>query len=1353
MYGQTIVAALKWDDTWGASTNDYDLLLFNNSAQLIAFSASVQDGDDDPYEALSYTATYNGTYFIAIGKLGPAAAVNFHLYSYYHDWQYQTASSSFLVPADSFSAVAVGAVDYTTPTTLESFSSHGPTDDGRVKPDLVAPDGVSTVSYGTDNFSGTSASAPHVAGAAALVKERFSSYTPTQIQSFLEGRAIDLGGAGKDNLYGSGRLHLGNSGNYTLTMSVSYVEIIEGVTVYVQTRHNASSAKACLKTYGTVYEENVGGYSAWTTLSHTWTTNPYTGKAWTWDEINALEIGVALNHAASSPVWSDCTQVYAEVKYSLDGVQNVVTLRPSGDDSEITIDYTVSSGGSPLIHYDKVNEASADDVGSYLTNAFGTFGVFERDLFIIPDHEGCGGIITPAIGNHVYPEGATVNITATPASGWQFTKWTGDIADPYSANTTIIMGSDKTVTAHFSRLLLSDTIVFTRNYGIYVMNSDGSNQTVVLNDGKHHYGPAISPDCTRIAYYTWYHNYGSYGVDRIYIDGSNKIQLTVENTDWSLTDCYYPVWSPDGTKIAFASLQSYDRIYIMNSDGSNKTRVTPLSNESNINPSWSPDGARIAFTSSLYGGDKEIYIINIDGSNRTNLTSHSTADDFEPAWSPDGTKIAFVRYGFEPQVYIMNADGSTPVKLTSLPIGARGPAWSPDGSKIAFWTLSDDIYVMNADGSNQIRISGDSSNDRYPSWGIYEPTRTLTMSINGSGSVVPSTGSHNYAVSATVNITATSATNWEFVNWTGDVSDNTSPSTTVAMDANKSVTANFNRITSILKTAVSGSGDVTPAAGSYTYPIGETVNVTATAATNWAFVNWGGDVADNTSASTNVTMNWDKTVTANFNRVASTLTMVVSGSGNVTPVVGNHTYAVGATVNITATPAGDGRFVNWTGDVGTVADVNSASTNVTMDTDKTITANFSQATLTMAVSGSGSVTPAVGSHTYPVGATVNISATPASGWQFSGWTGDVADANSATTSMTMDTDKTVTANFSEIPVTVPSGGGGGGGGGGGVSAGWTQFPDSVASNGAFIHDVTAKSMDKKCVLEIKHGTTGLDKYARALSRITIFEVAEPPEGNSIIGTVYDLGPEGTTFEPPITLTMSYDPEALPEGISEDYLYIAYWDGAQWIALDSMVDSETNSVSVEVSHFTEFSVIGQPPPPPPPPPPKPVVQYRASFEISSLTIYPEEVNPGENVNIAVTVTNTGNIAGSYEVVLKFDGKVLDTREIRLARGTSEEVTFSTTADTPGKKIFEINGLLGSFIVAGEVTPPEQIPLPLDEPEVAPILDEEPAPTSETNWWVIGITTASFVILAALLLYFTWWRKRGTPSSTLREPHQD
>ncbi len=113
---------------------------------------------------------------------------------------------SINVPADSPHAVAVGAVDWGNDS-FHSYTSRGPTQDLRIKPDLSAPAGVSTQTYGKFNFWGTSASTAHVAGAIALLRQK-TLYSYEQILELLKARAGDLGAPGRDNLFGEGKLHL-----------------------------------------------------------------------------------------------------------------------------------------------------------------------------------------------------------------------------------------------------------------------------------------------------------------------------------------------------------------------------------------------------------------------------------------------------------------------------------------------------------------------------------------------------------------------------------------------------------------------------------------------------------------------------------------------------------------------------------------------------------------------------------------------------------------------------------------------------------------------------------------------------------------------------------------------------------------------------------------------------------------------------------------------------------------------------------------------------------------------------------------------------------------------------------------
>jgi subtilisin family serine protease len=212
--GQSVVAILKWDDPFSGSCNDFDLYL-KRSTLTVASSTNRQTCSQDPVEVLQYTSPVSATYSLRIERFSANGLAHFHLYTFYQNLQYQTAAGSLVEPADNPDVLAAGAVYWNTPTTIEPFSSQGPTDDGRIKPDLVGPDGVSNATYGS--FYGTSASSPHAAGAAALVLQAHPGWTPAQVASFLEGRAVDLGAASPDNVYGAGRLDLGAPGAPTST--------------------------------------------------------------------------------------------------------------------------------------------------------------------------------------------------------------------------------------------------------------------------------------------------------------------------------------------------------------------------------------------------------------------------------------------------------------------------------------------------------------------------------------------------------------------------------------------------------------------------------------------------------------------------------------------------------------------------------------------------------------------------------------------------------------------------------------------------------------------------------------------------------------------------------------------------------------------------------------------------------------------------------------------------------------------------------------------------------------------------------------------------------------------------------
>jgi subtilisin family serine protease len=215
---------LKWDE-WPASASDYDLHLVrvdvsatDSRGAIVASSRNAQTGTQPPTEQVCFSNPgIKYPYAIEIVRVSGTGSPRLDLFiSPGPDFEHQVAEGSVTEPASSPAALAVGAVCWLGDT-FEVYSSRGPTIDGRVKPDLVAPANVSSATYGGfkacagSGFAGTSAAAPHVAGAAALVKQAHPDFDATAMRTFLASRALDLGVPGPDELFGLGKLMLGEA--------------------------------------------------------------------------------------------------------------------------------------------------------------------------------------------------------------------------------------------------------------------------------------------------------------------------------------------------------------------------------------------------------------------------------------------------------------------------------------------------------------------------------------------------------------------------------------------------------------------------------------------------------------------------------------------------------------------------------------------------------------------------------------------------------------------------------------------------------------------------------------------------------------------------------------------------------------------------------------------------------------------------------------------------------------------------------------------------------------------------------------------------------------------------------------
>ena len=284
---------------------------------------------------------------------------------------------------------------------------------------------------------------------------------------------------------------------------------------------------------------------------------------------------------------------------------------------------------------------------------------------------------------------------------------------------------------------------------IFTVNPDGSGltQLTFTGPGVTNDYPRWSADGTKIVFdsnrVTPADTDGNFEIWIMKADGSVQTQITFTS---SSVKNFEAAFSPDGSKIVFVSDQppsTQPNIWVMNADGSNQQRLTTGTDEDR-SPVWSPDGSKIAFRRSLAGGDRRIFVMNPDGSGQTDITNNPNYYDYQPEWSPDGRMIAFSRFTQSVRaIWVMNADGSNAKKLSAPPQSNLDmyPAWSPDGTKMAFARLSGgSIIVMNsADGSNPVDITQsqpNSDSDTATNWqplfvnpvgGVVMPTSKLEV--------------------------------------------------------------------------------------------------------------------------------------------------------------------------------------------------------------------------------------------------------------------------------------------------------------------------------------------------------------------------------------------------------------------------------------------------------------------------------------------------------------------------------------------------------------------------------------------------------------------------------------------------
>ena len=210
---------LRWEDSWSGANRDFDLLIWDfATSDIVDYSFDPQQGrvGQVPFESLSYLVPNDGRYAVVVAQRGGSTPgwIQLIVGGDVGSIEYYTGNGSIRNPAESANPgmLAVGAAHWSNVRTIEPYSSRGPTPDGRVKPDIVGADCGATalrpLNQNQNGFCGTSQSAPHMAGMAALVRQRFPTYTAVEVANYLKEHAEQRESPDPNNTWGHGFANL-----------------------------------------------------------------------------------------------------------------------------------------------------------------------------------------------------------------------------------------------------------------------------------------------------------------------------------------------------------------------------------------------------------------------------------------------------------------------------------------------------------------------------------------------------------------------------------------------------------------------------------------------------------------------------------------------------------------------------------------------------------------------------------------------------------------------------------------------------------------------------------------------------------------------------------------------------------------------------------------------------------------------------------------------------------------------------------------------------------------------------------------------------------------------------------------
>ena len=585
---------------------------------------------------------------------------------------------------------------------------------------------------------------------------------------------------------------------------------------------------------------------------------------------------------------------------------DIVTLTANPQAGETFSSWGGDLGGSNnpetiTINANKTVEANFAfiDYALTVTSAGGTGGTTDRVTVSAPGPYHYGDIVT---------------LTANPQAGETFSSWGGDLGGSNNPE-TITINANKTVEANFAFI----------DYALTVTSAGGTGGTTdrvtVSAPGPYHYGDIVTLTANPQAgetFSSWGGDLGgSNNPETITINANKTVEANFAFIDYALT-----VTSAGGTG------GTTDRVTVSAPGPYHYGDIVTLT----ANP-------QAGETFSSWGGD-------LGGSNNPETITINANKTVE-------ANFAFIDYALT--VTSAGGTGGTTDRVT---VSAPGPYHYGDIVTLTANPQAGETFSSwggDLGGSNNpetITINANKTVEANFAFIDYALTVTSAGGTGGTTDRVTVSAPGPYHYGDIVTLTANPQAGETFSSWGGDLGGSNNPET-ITINANKTVEANFAFIDYALTvTSAGGTGGTTDrvtvsAPGPYHY--GDIVTLTANPQAGETFSSWGGDLGGSANPET-ITMNANKTVTANFIFIEYTLSVTLNEPGTLTGATvaknpDQGTYHYGDTVQLTPTPGAGELFNSWGGDL-------SGSTNpetITIDGNKTVDANFGYADYTLSV--------------------------------------------------------------------------------------------------------------------------------------------------------------------------------------------------------------------------------------------------------------------------------------------------------------------------------------------------------------------------------------------------------------------